>query len=63
MNAEQRASANAAFMWDALGPQHVDQVNAAMDLFKSVHAVQILPKSRNYAWTWELEAKLKPKSR
>jgi glycosyltransferase involved in cell wall biosynthesis len=46
-----------AFMWDALGPQHVDQVNAATDVFKSVHAVQILPKSRNYAWSWEPEAK------
>jgi glycosyltransferase involved in cell wall biosynthesis len=54
---KKQSTENAAFMWDALGPQHVDQVNAALDLFKTAHAVQVLPQSRNYAWSWEPEGK------
>jgi len=42
-----------AFVWDALGPQHIDRVNSLNGMFKSVFGVQIFPKSQNYNWTWE----------
>lgn len=46
-----------AFVWDALGPQHVDRVNAMQGMFKSVFGVQIFPQSSNYNWTWAPDAR------